>query len=937
MVGYHSPTFNLLLCFHFISVLCSPSSPTHLCSPNQSAALFQFKTHFSINQTASKDCEYSYPKAKTTSWKKGTDCCLWDGVSCDNITGEVINLDLSCSCLSGTFPSNTTFFLLSSLQRLDLSFNDFRKSKISSNFGRFPSLTHLNLFYSWFSRPVPHEISYLSNLVSLHLSDRPITDLIGFQAPGPILKLEKSAVNGIVRNLTKVREIYLDGIDMSSIDPNSFVNLSYSLASLSLCRCHLRGKLPDNIFKLPNIEYLSLDENSKLTGQFPKSNWSSPLVILSASMTSLSGELPESFGDLKSLAGLALLSSNFSGSIPTSLGNLTQLEFLFLSYNYFSGKIPSSLTNLAKLGLLSLRWNQLEGSLPETPNAFPNLDFLDLSNNLLSGTTPSWLYTIPLVHLDLGNNQFIGHISEFQNRLLSLNMLVLKNNSFRGPIPSSISKLVNLSFLDLSSNKLNGTISSDMFSELHSLQYLDLSSDTLSLSSNNSVTYVLQGSKNLSVLDFSNNRIRGRLSKFPWKDIEFLNLRSNFIEGDLPELPPNIRFLSVSNNSLTGTLSGICNAKFIEILDLSHNDFSGVIPQCIGSFSQSLSSLNLKMNKLHGAIPSTFAKGCALKNLNLNSNHLEGPLKPSITNCKDLQVLDVGNNMINDSFPHWIEALSELQVLVLRSNKFHGPITAPTSPQSLLKLQIVDLSCNNFFGPLPTGYIKDFKGMINILDDGKGVRYMGERNYSYDYSVAIAVKGFEIELMKILTIFTSIDLSSNNFEGQIPRDIGELSSLRGLNLSHNNLVGHIPSSLRNMTRLEWLDLSSNQLSGQIPTGLLDLTFLSSFNVSYNQLVGPIPKGKQFNTFENGSYHENEGLCGVPLSRGCNNNVLGQPPPAPWMNSQEDDGSKLEFGWKAVAIGYGFGFIFGAAIGCARLRTGKPKWLVTLFEARRRRR
>ncbi|XP_016702165.1 receptor-like protein 54 [Gossypium hirsutum] len=242
--------------------------------------------------------------------------------------------------------------------------------------------------------------------------------------------------------------------------------------------------------------------------------------------------------------------------------------------------------------------------------------------------------------------------------------------------------------------------------------------------------------------------------------------------------------------------------------------------------------------------------------------------------------------MVNDSFPYWIEALSELQVLVLRSNRFHGPITAATSPRSLLKLRIVDLSCNNFFVPLPT-----------------------------------AVKGFEIELVKILTIFTSIDLSCNNFEGQIPRDIGELSSLRGLSLSHNNLVGHIPSSLRNMTRLEWLDLSSNKLSGQIPTGLLDLTFLSSFNVSCNQLVGPIPKGKQFNTFEYGSYQGNLGLCGVPLSRGCNNNVLGKPPPAPWMNSHEDDGSKLEFGWKVVAIGYGFGFIFRAAMGCGCLRTG----------------
>ncbi|MBA0792339.1 hypothetical protein Gohar_016847, partial [Gossypium harknessii] len=129
--------------------------------------------------------------------------------------------------------------------------------------------------------------------------------------------------------------------------------------------------------------------------------------------------------------------------------------------------------------------------------------------------------------------------------------------------------------------------------------------------------------------------------------------------------------------------------------------------------------------------------------------------------------------MVNDSFPYWIEALSELQVLVLHSSKFHSPITAPTR--------------------------------------------------------------FEIELEKILTIFTSIDLLSDNFEGQIPRDIRELSSLRGLNLSHNNLVGHIPTSLRNMIRLEWLDLSSNKLSGQIPTGLPDLTFLFFFNVSYNQL------------------------------------------------------------------------------------------------------
>ncbi|MBA0733872.1 hypothetical protein Gogos_017841 [Gossypium gossypioides] len=39
-MGYHSPTFYLLFCFHFISVLCSsPSSPTNLCSPNKKCCL----------------------------------------------------------------------------------------------------------------------------------------------------------------------------------------------------------------------------------------------------------------------------------------------------------------------------------------------------------------------------------------------------------------------------------------------------------------------------------------------------------------------------------------------------------------------------------------------------------------------------------------------------------------------------------------------------------------------------------------------------------------------------------------------------------------------------------------------------------------------------------------------------------------------------------
>ncbi|WRX28801.1 Leucine-rich repeat - like 10, partial [Theobroma cacao] len=745
----------------------SSSSATQLCSHDQSAALIQFKALFSINKTASKHCEIrSYPK--TNSWRESIDCCLWDGVNCDNITGQVISLDLSCSWLSGTLPSNSSLFLLSHLQRLDLSVNDFKKSKISSKFGLFSSLTHLDLSRSWFSGRVPYEISYLSKLVSLDLSSASAIDLIS-QSFESVLKLEQSTLNGIFRNLT------------------------------------------ENSFNLPKIKYLTLFNNPSLSGQLPNSNWSSPLEDLVVSGTSFSGELPESIGNLKSLR-------------------------------------------------------------------------------------------------DLGNNQFIGHIKEFQQSVLDY--INFKNNTFQGTIPRSISKLVNLTFLDLSSNSLNGTISWDIFSKLQNLTLVVLSSNTLSLiSSNNSVNFFLPNLE-LVILKSCN------ISEFP-----------KFLEGSKV-----LKVLDLSNNKIYGQISGVCNMKFLEILDLSHNNLSGIIPQCIGSFSKSLSSLNLKMNKLHGIIPPTFARGCGLKNLNLNTNHLEGPLTRSISNCKDLEVLDLGNNKINDTFPHWIVALSELQVLVLHSNKFQGWIGASKNPQSLSKLRIIDLSQNNFFGPLPISFIKNFKGMMN-LDEGKAVRYMEERDnaydYSYDYSVALVVKGLEIELVKILTVLTTTDLSGNNFEGEIPRVIGELNSLRGLNLSHNNLVGHVPPSLGNLSQLEWLDLSSNKLDGQIPRELVDLTFLSFFNVSNNQLVGPIPQGKQFNTFENDSYEGNKGLCGLPLSIACSSNEPRQPPPS--MNSHNEDGSKFEFGWEVVLIGYGFGFIFGVAMGYVAFRARKPKWFVTLVE------
>nr|POE77222.1 receptor like protein 30 [Quercus suber] len=75
----------------------------------------------------------------------GADCCGWDGVTCDTMTGCVIGVDLTCSGLQGPIHPTSTFFSLRHLQRLNLAFNNFEDSTILSKFGGFANMTHLNL------------------------------------------------------------------------------------------------------------------------------------------------------------------------------------------------------------------------------------------------------------------------------------------------------------------------------------------------------------------------------------------------------------------------------------------------------------------------------------------------------------------------------------------------------------------------------------------------------------------------------------------------------------------------------------------------------------------------------------------------------------------------------------------------------------------------
>ena len=285
---------------------------------------------------------------------------------------------------------------------------------------------------------------------------------------------------------------------------------------------------------------------------------------------------------------------------------------------------------------------------------------------------------------------------------------------------------------------------------------------------------------------------------------------------------------------------------------------------------------------------------------------------------------------MNDTFPFWLESLSELKILVLQANGFYGPIWDPHINFGLSKLHVIDLSYNNFSGKLPSNYFQNWSAIQGVTDKDKSqTRYMGDGSNYYKNSMTIVNKGVELELVKILTIFTAIDLSNNQFCGEIPDSVGNLKALIVLNLSSNNFTSHIPSSLGNLIELESLDLSRNSLFGEIPQQLTSLTFLEYLNFSQNQLFGPIPQGGQFLTFQSSSFEGNFGLCGFQLSKKCGNNEI------PTSEMRHESSLGEGFGWKVVVIGYACGLVIGLVTGHV-VTSRRMDWLVRNFGVNLRR-
>ncbi|XLT56496.1 receptor-like protein 12 [Arachis ipaensis] len=910
-MGYlWSLVFPTLFLFLF-SLLFSSSTivKAHQCHGTESNALLQFKESFVISKFASYN-HFSYPK--TVSWMPSIDCCSWDGIECDEVTGHVIGIDLSSSQLYGSIDANSSLFSLVHLQSLDLSDNDFNHSQIPTMIGNFSQLRYLNASKSGFSSSVPDVLTNLTYLQSLDLSH---CDLYGefpvgiFHLPNltTLVLAENRNLNGVIPDFQSralVNKLIIPATNFGGRIPTSIGNLT-SLKWLSIAECNFQGSIPSSFGNLNQLVHLDLFSSGLTTGNFPLFfvNFTQ-LSFLDLERCNLTGEIPSWIMNLTSLNHLRLHRNMFHGEIPYSLFRMDNLEYLSLGFNMLQGELELGLfLKMRRLSIIDLSYNKLsllneKGSFNAT---LPPLEVLFLDQCNLTGRIPTWI-------MNLTGLQWLG----------------LQENYLQGEIPHLLFSLENLETLSLSYNSFEGELESDMFLKLKKLIYLSLSDNKLTLlpgkSSSNGTLPPLE----VAGLDSCN------LVEFPsfLQDLDQLvSLRLS--NNDFKSVVPNwiwekksIESLSIFNSSLTGEISPlICNIKSLVLLDLANNNLSGTIPSCLGSSSQSLQIMMLPGNKLFGHLPQTYVMGSALKMIDVADNDLQGQLPRELVNCRMLEFLDVSYNKINDSFPYWLGSLPELKVIALRFNEFHGTINCP-SICTFPKLHILDLSHNKFSGNLTPKMIKNWKSMTtsNISQlqyEDSAIHIPGKFWFAYIfYSFTMSNKGVVTDyehIQKTFYCMVAIDISSNRISGEIPSVLGDLKSLVLLNMSNNLFIGDIPSSFRKLSNLEALDLSLNSLSGKIPQELAELTFLEFFNVSFNKLSGPIPENKQFSTFEGNCFAGNQGLCGIQLKKKCEDGSWSSPT---GLDSDHDSGSIVEFDWKIILIGYGGGVVAGLALGNA---------------------
>ncbi|KAG6429067.1 hypothetical protein SASPL_107106 [Salvia splendens] len=199
-----------------------------------------------------------------------------------------------------------------------------------------------------------------------------------------------------------------------------------------------------------------------------------------------------------------------------------------------------------------------------------------------------------LISLQLPSANLSGTLPREIGQLTNLRSLYLSTNALSGPIPLELGYSTSLSDLDLSHNLLKGSLPASVWNLCDRLVSLRLHGNALSGSIPDPALPDAT-CKNLQFLDFGENVFSGSFPEFvlEFHALKQLDLGDNEFSGPIPEAITGLKLekLNLSHNNFTGVLPKFGESKFgVEVFEGNNPGLCGPPLRACGGGSSGLSS-----------------------------------------------------------------------------------------------------------------------------------------------------------------------------------------------------------------------------------------------------------------------------------------------------------------------------------------------------------
>jgi Leucine-rich repeat (LRR) protein len=524
--------------------------------------------------------------------------------------------------------------------------------------------------------------------------------------------------------------------------------------------------------------------------------------------------------------GLKLNSNFLTGRTTGGLWQLPSLVYLDVSYNPqldvdFVG-LSATTSHLEQLVMRHTGTTSVTG----LSAAKDTLVWLTLSENSLETQFPADLYELTkLTSLHMSECKLQGSVPDDIHRLSMLHELNVYGNALTGMIPSGLSRLVHLRHLTLSNNQFHGSVP-EFFNDMVLMEQFWV----------------------------SNNDLTGTIPSFhSAPDIFKLYLDGNSFSGDIPE------------DFLEATLGGPVR-KAITV-DLSHNEFTGIIPESLDRLEGLEMTWRLGDNKWTG-LPSALCDNANWNGGNIAEHGCYGLMCPTqtfnrvgyqtetlkcqecesanyfgSTNCYDkddrsvlveLYVATGGENWIRHD--GWL--VGETNVC-----DWYGITCWDIGDAKEGRVRWVILPNNNLQGEISESIFSiEHMTELDISRNPVTLAFHNIREAFHLYSLNVAgtnIKDFD-GIEEANRFFKMLYADQTPIGGTLPKEILQIGHLQVLSMQDCDLKGELPPELFSMTGLQELYLSNNDLQGNLPDLWNTMENLRVLALAMNQFKGPLP-------------------------------------------------------------------------------------------------